>query len=130
LQAKHSLLVDVRGEISEVVESAFTSGDDFRLHQQSSQFVPIGRRKRTSVMRMNSGSGSQPLWIALNQVDCGLSACDTAASDQHVFDAHLLRAGHYGFPIHVETVVSKIKTDIDNGGVHGWIVNEMQDAAE
>ena len=87
LPAKCLFLLFMRGEVPEMVETAFAHRQYFRLLQQMAQLVKMFNLHVFGVMRVHAGCGAQLARILACQFQCGLRVWHVAAGEQHARDA-------------------------------------------
>lgn len=102
-----------RREVAEVVETAFSHRDHFRLRchlRQLRQRVVI---ELCGVMRVHSSRTPESVRIPSHQVDGGARAGDRAAGNHHARHAGRLSPSDHFSAVAVEAVVREVDADVD-----------------
>jgi len=118
LQPEDPLLVLVRGEVAEEIESAFPGGAHLGRAHQFREYGQVCVRELLRVMRMDPRRRPEPPRVGPDQGDGGPRAVQTAAGDDHVPYAR----GHARFDhflaVAVKAVVGEVEADVDEGRGH------------
>ena len=106
-----------RREIAVVVQPAFAYRHHFGMCMQFAHFgiALVGVFQR--LMRMHAGGGEQFTWISPRQDQRLRRMLAAGAGDHHLRHTHGARALQHRLAVVVETVVSEVGADIDQGHV-------------
>jgi len=118
LHAECTLLVLVRGEIAEIVESALAGSAGLGRAHQAAKLGDFRRVELARVMRVDSGRRPEPPRVAAHNGDGRARALERAAGDDHVADANGHCSGDDGVPVVVEAVVREVESDVYEGKDH------------
>ena len=116
LPAEGALLVCVRGEVAEVVESALAGRADLRCGEQLAQAWQVVRAEFAGVVGMDARRRPKQRRIGPHEVDGLPRALERAARDHHVAHAGRHCGGHDLGAVVVEAVVGEIEADVDECG--------------
>ena len=113
------LLHRARGEVTEVIKSAFTHRHHLRGTRQFGKFTQAFRGKLARVVRMHAGGREQPPRVCPGKADRLRAACQGGAGDDHLHDAGGTRPCDHRIPIGIVVVMRKVDTDVDEGRDEG-----------
>jgi hypothetical protein len=115
LAVKRFALRIMRGEVAVIVKAALTDCDDFgSLRKYSKNTGGLGGPFLRN-MRMQASGGKQPTRMRLREPHRRLCANNTRPRNDHLHDARGRCAREHGITVRIETVMRKVKADVNQG---------------
>ena len=120
LAVKGLLLRFARGEVAEIIETAFSHCDDCRIAKLLLELHSGGRGELAGVMRVNAGGCEESSRMRVREGNGARAARERRAGDHHLRDTGRACALDHRFTIGVVAVVREIDADVDERRWRSW----------